>query len=215
MDKITFTTPLSDDEADEYDRRMEALFGGGAEEPERFESVGVSGELIDAAESERAIVQTAYDTVMQIREFQSMDPEKKQQFRQMMSLESTWKYISSLKSIIDMKDKENDKLRRELADAKKEIKVQMSADKRLTSEMNIEGVMKTDVELRSTPTGVSLARFTLGINRGGKEDFINCTAWRNAADYIVKYFNKGDRVIVTGIKDGLRVGNVRKVGRAE
>ena len=215
MDKITFTTPLSDDEADEYDRRMEALFGGGAEEPERFESVGVSGELIDAAESERAIVQTAYDTVMQIREFQSMDPEKKQQFRQMMSLESTWKYISSLKSIIDMKDKENDKLRRELADAKKEIKVQMSADKRLTSEMNIEGVMKTDVELRSTPTGVSLARFTLGINRGGKEDFINCTAWRNAADYIVKYFNKGDRVIVTGITDGLRVGNVRKVGRAE
>ena len=38
MDKITFTTPLSDDEADEYERRMEALFGGGAEEPERFES---------------------------------------------------------------------------------------------------------------------------------------------------------------------------------
>lgn len=215
MDKITFTTPLSDDEADEYERRMEALFGGGAEEPERFESVGVSGELIDAAESERAIVQTAYDTVMQIREFKSMDPEKKQQFRQMMSLESTWKYISSLKSLLDMKDKENDKLRRELADAKKEVTVQMSTDKRLTSEMNIEGVMKTDVELRSTPTGVSLARFTLGINRGGKEDFINCTAWRNAADYIVKYFNKGDRVIVTGITDGLRVGNVRKVGRVE
>lgn len=215
MDKITFTTPLSDDEADEYDRRMEALFGGGAEEPERFESVGVSGELIDAAESERAIVQTAYDTVMQIREFQSMDPEKKQQFRQMMSLESTWKYISSLKSIIDMKDKENDKLRRELADARKEIKVQMSADKRLTREMNIEGVMKTDVELRLTSTGVSVARFTLGINRGGKEDFINCTAWRNAAEFVTKYFNKGDRVVVTGITDGLRVGNVRKVGRAE
>ena len=215
MDKITFTTPLSDDEADEYERRMEALFGGGAEEPERFESVGVSGELIDAAESERAIVQTAYDTVMQIREFKSMAPEKKQQFRQMMSLESTWKYISSLKSLLDMKDKENDKLRRELADAKKEIKVQMSADKRLTSEMNIEGVMKTDVELRLTSTGVSLARFTLGINRGGKEDFINCTAWRNAADYIVKYFNKGDRVIVTGITDGLRVGNIRKKGGTE
>ena len=215
MDKITFTTPLSDDEADEYDRRMEALFGGGAEEPERFESVGVSGELISAAESERAIVQTAYDTVMQIREFQSMDPEKKQQFRQMMSLESTWKYISSLKSIIDMKDKENDKLRRELSDTRKEIKVQMSADKRLTSEMNIEGVMKTDVELRLTSTGVSVARFTLGINRGGKEDFINCTAWRNAAEFVTKYFNKGDRVVVTGITDGLRVGNVRKVGRAE
>ena len=215
MSKITFTTPLSDDEADEYERRMEALFGGGAEEPERFESVGVSGELIDAAESERAIVQTAYDTVMQIREFQSMEPEKKQQFRQMMSLESTWKYISSLKSIIDMKDKENDKLRRELADAKKEITVQMSVDKRLTSEMDIEGVMRTDVELRSTLTGVSCARFTLGINRGGKEDFINCTAWRNAADYIVKYFNKGDRVIVTGITDGLRVINIRKTGGAE
>ena len=160
-------------------------------------------------------MQTAYDTVMQIREFKSMAPEKKQQFRQMMSLESTWKYISSLKSLLDMKDKENDKLRRELADAKKEIKVQMSADKRLTSEMNIEGVMKTDVELRLTSTGVSLARFTLGINRGGKEDFINCTAWRNAADYIVKYFNKGDRVIVTGITDGLRVGNIRKKGGTE
>ncbi|MBQ8922691.1 MAG: single-stranded DNA-binding protein [Oscillospiraceae bacterium] len=81
--------------------------------------------------------------------------------------------------------------------------------------MNIEGVMKTDVELRLTSTGVSVARFTLGINRGGKEDFINCTAWRNAAEFVTKYFNKGDRVVVTGITDGLRVGNVRKVGRAE
>ena len=215
MDKITFTTPLSDDEADEYDRRMEALFGGGAEEPERFESVGVSDYVVVAAEGDRTVVKSAYNTLMQIPSFRKMDAESKEQFREKMNLEATWKYIEALKSIIEYKDKENDKLRRELADAKKEVTVQMSTDKRLTSEMNIEGVMKTDVELRSTPTGVSLARFTLGINRGGKEDFSNCTAWRNAADYIVKYFNKGDRVIVTGITDGLRVGNVRKVGRVE
>ncbi len=215
MDKITFTTPLSDDEADEYDRRMEALFGGGAEEPERFESVGVSDYVVVAAEGDRTVVKSAYNTLMQIPSFRKMDAESKEQFREKMNLEATWEYIEALKSIIEYKDKENDKLRRELSDAKKEITVQMSTDKRLTSEMNIEGVMKTDVELRSTPTGVSLARFTLGINRGGKEDFINCTAWRNAADYIVKYFNKGDRVIVTGITDGLRVGNIRKKGGTE
>ena len=211
MDKITFTTPLSDDEADEYERRMEALFGGGAEEPERFESVGVSEYVEIAAEGDRKVVKSAYDTLMQIPSFRNMDAESKEQFREKMNLEATWKYIEALKSIIEYKDKENDKLRRELSDAKKEITVQMSVDKRLTSEMNVEGVIFNDIELRQTASGSTLARFSLKISRNGKDDYINCTAWHGAAEFAAKYYKKGDRVIVTGITDGLRIGNVRKV----
>lgn len=66
------------------------------------------------------------------------------------------------------------------------------------------GRLTADVELKTTPSGVSVCSFTLAVNRKySKEgeqatDFINCVAWRSTAEFISKYFKKGSSLCVTG-----------------
>ncbi len=67
------------------------------------------------------------------------------------------------------------------------------------------GRLTRDPELRSTPNGVSVASFTLAVDRDfarqgeeKKTDFINIVAWRNTADFVSKYFTKGQLVAVSG-----------------
>ncbi|MBQ3054108.1 MAG: single-stranded DNA-binding protein [Clostridia bacterium] len=67
------------------------------------------------------------------------------------------------------------------------------------------GRLTRDPELRSTPNGVSVASFTLAVDRDfakqgeeRKTDFINIVAWRNTADFVSKYFTKGQLVAVSG-----------------
>ena len=66
------------------------------------------------------------------------------------------------------------------------------------------GRLTKDVELRQTPTGVNLARFTIAVNRRfAKEgqqqaDFINCVAWRQTGEFIARYFRKGNMIAVAG-----------------
>lgn len=62
-----------------------------------------------------------------------------------------------------------------------------------------------DIELSQTPNGISVAKFTLAIPRkfknadGEREvDFLNCVAWRQSAEIIAKYVNKGDQLAVVG-----------------
>lgn len=66
------------------------------------------------------------------------------------------------------------------------------------------GRLTRDTELRQTPQGVSVAQFSLAVERNyskGEEkqtDFINIIAWRNTADFVSKYFTKGQLVAVRG-----------------
>lgn len=67
------------------------------------------------------------------------------------------------------------------------------------------GRLTRDVEMRQTPSGVSLARFSLAVDRGytGKDgqrqtDFINCVAWRQTGEFIARYFGKGRMIAVSG-----------------
>lgn len=67
------------------------------------------------------------------------------------------------------------------------------------------GRLTRDVEMRQTPSGVSLARFSLAVNRrfAGKDsqqqaDFINCVAWRQTGEFIARYFQKGSMIAVIG-----------------
>ena len=66
------------------------------------------------------------------------------------------------------------------------------------------GRLTKDVEMRQTPNGVSVARFTLAVNRRfAKEgqqqaDFINCVAWRQTGEFIARYFQKGSMIAVVG-----------------
>lgn len=67
------------------------------------------------------------------------------------------------------------------------------------------GRMTADPELRSTQTGVSVTGFTLAVDRDytpkGQEkqaDFIPVVAWRQTAEFVCKYFRKGQRAALTG-----------------
>ena len=67
------------------------------------------------------------------------------------------------------------------------------------------GRLVADPELRQTPNGVSVTSFTLAVDRSyvksGAErqtDFIDIVAWRNTAEFVCKYFRKGQLAAVQG-----------------
>ena len=66
----------------------------------------------------------------------------------------------------------------------------------------IAGRLTADPELKTTPSGLSVTSFTVAVDRKfGKEkqtDFINCVAWRSTAEFITKYFSKGNSICVCG-----------------
>ena len=65
----------------------------------------------------------------------------------------------------------------------------------------ITGNITADIELKSTPNGVSVCSFTVAVRRPGvkdKTDFINCVAWRGCAEFVSKYFHKGQKIEVDG-----------------
>ena len=56
-------------------------------------------------------------------------------------------------------------------------------------------------ELKQTPSGVSVTSFTLAVDRRVKDapcDFITVVAWRQTAEFICKYFGKGQSMLVCG-----------------
>ena len=65
----------------------------------------------------------------------------------------------------------------------------------------LKGRLTNDPELRQTPNGVFVSKFTIAVNRRfdrDKTDFINCEAWRNTAEFISKFFCKGKEIAVVG-----------------
>lgn len=67
------------------------------------------------------------------------------------------------------------------------------------------GRLAKDVEIKQTPNGVSVATFSIAVNRryAGKDakqtaDFINCVAWRQTGEFIGRYFRKGSMIAVVG-----------------
>lgn len=68
----------------------------------------------------------------------------------------------------------------------------------------LAGRLTADVELKQTPSGVSVCSFTLAINRkfsaNGQQqtDFIQCQAWRQTAEFIARYFKKGSALCIGG-----------------
>lgn len=66
------------------------------------------------------------------------------------------------------------------------------------------GRLTRNVEMCQTPNGVSVARFSIAVNRRFKSegqpdvDFINCVAWRQTGEFIAKYFQKGSMIAVVG-----------------
>ena len=65
----------------------------------------------------------------------------------------------------------------------------------------IGGRLTGDPELKQTPTGISVASFTVAVNRRGKSDqtdFFNVQAWRGTAEFICQYFRKASSICIVG-----------------
>lgn len=78
----------------------------------------------------------------------------------------------------------------------------------MLNSITIMGRLTRDPELRRTGSGVAVASFTLAVDSDYKEKdgsrktiFVDCVAWRNAGEYVSKYFSKGRMAIVKGQLD--------------
>lgn len=67
------------------------------------------------------------------------------------------------------------------------------------------GRLTFEPELRTTPSGVSVVRIQVAVDRRfqrqgdeRKADFIDVTAWRQTAEFISRYFHKGDMIAIEG-----------------
>ena len=68
------------------------------------------------------------------------------------------------------------------------------------------GNMTADPELKQTTTGTSVCSFSIAVNRRftkaeqGQQtvDFINIVTWRQSAEFVSRYFKKGNPILVCG-----------------
>jgi single-strand DNA-binding protein len=77
------------------------------------------------------------------------------------------------------------------------------------------GRVTSDIEVKKTPSGVSVARFNVAVDRPSKQgeekktDFISVVAWRGTADFVGKYFTKGQMIAIEGT---IQTGSYEKDG---
>lgn len=78
------------------------------------------------------------------------------------------------------------------------------------------GRLTKDLELQYTSSNIAVCKFTLAVNRKYKKDetdFIQCVAWKQSAENMVKYVGKGSLIGIEGHiqtgsydnKEGVRV----------
>ncbi len=64
------------------------------------------------------------------------------------------------------------------------------------------GNLTRDPELSETPSGVTVCRFAIAVNRGYGDnratDFYNVTAWRRLGEQVAQYTKKGNKIAVYG-----------------
>ena len=92
--------------------------------------------------------------------------------------------------------------------------------------VNLIGRLTAEPEVRYTQTNIMVTQFNLAVNRAyakpedkEKADFITVLAWNKTAEFVSKYFRKGQQVGVTGRietgsyddKDGKRVYTTKVV----
>lgn len=67
------------------------------------------------------------------------------------------------------------------------------------------GRITHDLELKTTPSGVSVCTFSIAVDRRyqakdeeKKTDFFNVVAWRQTAEFVTRYFAKGRMILIEG-----------------
>lgn len=73
------------------------------------------------------------------------------------------------------------------------------------NKVQLIGRLTKDPEAKMTSNQTKFCQFTLAVDRRFKDangqrqaDFISCLAWRQTAEFIAKYFKKGNRIGVVG-----------------
>lgn len=79
------------------------------------------------------------------------------------------------------------------------------------------GRLTSDPAIRKTQSGISVASFVVAVDRRFKNDrgeyesdFIKCTAWRQTADFVGRYFFKGSKI---GLVGSIQTGSYEKDGQ--
>ena len=72
----------------------------------------------------------------------------------------------------------------------------------MLNKVTFQGRFTADPIMKQTPSGVSYCNFDVAWSEKYKEVestcFLKCRAWRTTAEFLPKYFHKGDQVIVEG-----------------
>jgi single-strand DNA-binding protein len=77
------------------------------------------------------------------------------------------------------------------------------------------GRVTSDIEVKKTPSGLSVAKFNVAVDRPSKQgeekktDFISVICWRGTAEFVGKYFKKGQMIAVEG---SIQTGSYEKDG---
>lgn len=70
------------------------------------------------------------------------------------------------------------------------------------NKVELIGRLTMDPELRYTQSNKSVSSFTVAVNKRvngeNSADFINCVAWNTTAEFISKYFKKGQAIALVG-----------------
>jgi single-strand DNA-binding protein len=65
----------------------------------------------------------------------------------------------------------------------------------------LKGRLTSKPELKTTSSDKTVCDFSIAVNRRfnrEQTDFVNCQAWRGLAEFINKYFSKGQEILVIG-----------------
>ena len=70
--------------------------------------------------------------------------------------------------------------------------------------VSLVGRLTADPEIKHTKSGTAYTRFSVAVDRPVKQgeekqaDFINIVAWNKTAEFVCRYFTKGQRIGLTG-----------------
>ena len=72
----------------------------------------------------------------------------------------------------------------------------------MVNKMILQGRLTADLELRQTQSGISVIEFIVAwsekYNEIETKCFLRCKAWRRTAEFVSKYFTKGQEIAVEG-----------------
>ena len=75
----------------------------------------------------------------------------------------------------------------------------------MLNHITLQGRLVATPELRQTNSGKSVTSFRVASDRGAKDsagnalvDWLDCIAWGKTAEFVCKYFTKGEMILISG-----------------